>query len=329
LNQHWIIYALGGGWGHLNRALSLGRVAVKQRKITIITNSPYIDKVADEGCTIKAINPDAGYHQTCQKIQEIITQTNYNCLIVDTFPRGLGGELADILPKLENIPKILIHRDINPHYVAVKNLREFVTQNFDGIIVPGEGEDLPFGDLPKVYHTAPWLIRSHGELENRKRMDFFKNDYSQKIILVCASGNASELPIFTDLAIQLEENFPDCLVKILAANHPPNCPKHLWICHHPGIECIAAADIVVGGAGYNTVYECISLGLSLIAIALPRKYDCQVKRATKTHQVQNTQSAILAVKQRLQQIQLNPVSPPQFYVNGVIDAVNYIQKIIG
>lgn len=51
--------------------------------------------------------------------------------------------------------------------MRAKNLRLFVAQNFDFIIVPGEGQDLPLADLPQVKHTAPWLIRSADELPDR------------------------------------------------------------------------------------------------------------------------------------------------------------------
>ncbi|MBW4572535.1 MAG: hypothetical protein KME31_32500 [Tolypothrix carrinoi HA7290-LM1] len=40
---------------------------------------------------------------------------------------------------------------------------------------------------------------------------------------------------------------------------------------------MAVADVVVGGAGYNTVYECAALGVPLVAIALKRLYDRQDK----------------------------------------------------
>nr|WP_268896632.1 glycosyltransferase [Hassalia byssoidea] len=33
------------------------------------------------------------------------------------------------------------------------------------------------------------------------------------------------------------------------------------------MNAIAVADVVVGGAGYNTVYECAALGVPLVAIA--------------------------------------------------------------
>jgi hypothetical protein len=328
LNQHWLIYALGGGWGHLNRALSLGRIAAKHKKITIITNSPYITYLKNEGCIIQAIPHDISFTETCQKVGEIVTNINYNCLIVDTFPRGLGGELADILPKLQHIPRILIHRDINPHYVTAKNLREFATKNFDAIIVPGEGEDLPLCDLPNAYHTAPWLIRNPWELPKRNwtQLNILKSEKHAKIILVCATGKTSEIPIFTELAIQIEQTFADCVVRILAATCPENTVKHLWVSHHPGIECIAAADIVVGGAGYNTVCECMNLGVPLIAIALPRLYDRQTKRAAKVYQVQNTHSAISTIRMLLEQLKSNQVRPAPSYQNGAIQAFDFIEK---
>jgi len=37
----WLIYALGGGWGHLNRAIALGRIASRNRPVKILTNTPY------------------------------------------------------------------------------------------------------------------------------------------------------------------------------------------------------------------------------------------------------------------------------------------------
>lgn len=327
MNQHWLIYALGGGWGHLNRALSLGRIAAKHGQITIVTNSPYAHRVNGEGCKIQIIPHEMGFTQTCQQVKNILNNPNYNSLIVDTFPRGLGGELADILPALPHIPRILIHRDLNPRYVAAKNLREFVVENFDAIIVPGEGEDLPLCDLPKVYHTAPWSIRNAEELPARNwaRSHLLKSEKHAKIILVCVTGQSSEMPIFTELARQIEQNFPECVVRILAATPLENTLQHLWVSHHPGIECIAGADLVVGSAGYNTVCECANLGVPLIAITLPRLYDRQARRAAKTYQVQNAQSAIAVIRMVLEQLDFNQVQPAPSYLNGAIQAFHIIR----
>lgn len=322
----WLIYALGGGWGHINRALSLGRLAVKQRRVMIITNSPYAKNINTEGCFLHWIHDHENFSAICQQVRKILWNTKYDCLIVDTFPRGLGGELADILPQLHHIPRILIHRDINPRYVQMKNLRSFVTRNFDAVIVPGEGQDLPLSDLPGVIHTTPWLIRNPEELPEQKfvRSHILKVNETQQLILVCATGQASELPLFLQLTHQLHTAFPECAVRILASHCPEHTLEKLWVSHHPGIECLAAADVVVGAAGYNTVYECASVGVPLVAFALPRLYDRQLKRANKTYQVQNIPDALCTVKQILEQ--RKSTQPMINYPNGAIAAVHHIMN---
>jgi len=102
-----------------------------------------------------------------------LRETDYQCLIVDTFPRGLGGELAAILPELKTSLRVLIHRDINPEYVKVKNLHQFVADCFDLVLVPGEGVEVPLANLPCVQHTNPWLIRSAWELPIREDVEAF------------------------------------------------------------------------------------------------------------------------------------------------------------
>ncbi|MBD2495791.1 glycosyltransferase [Nostoc sp. FACHB-280] len=328
MTNTWLIYALGGGWGHLNRALALGRIAAKDRKVTIITNSPYALNINHENCIVNYISEQAGFSATCQQIREIILNTQCDRLIIDTFPRGLGGELADILPQLQAIPRILIHRDINPEYVTAKNLRSFVAQHYDTVIVPGEGQDLPLADLPNVEYTAPWLIRNCEELPDKisVRSHILKVNPDIKTILVCAAGNASELSFFAQLTLLLQQNFPHCAVRILAANCPADIPETLWISHHPGIECLAAADVVVGGAGYNTVYECAAVGVPLVAFAFKRLYDRQAKRANQVYSVRSLAETIAIVKILLNKLEIaNNFSRPS-YINGAVQAANHIQS---
>ncbi|MBD2452050.1 UDP-N-acetylglucosamine--LPS N-acetylglucosamine transferase [Nostoc sp. FACHB-152] len=327
MTNTWLIYALGGGWGHLNRALALGRIAAAQTNVKIITNSRYAQHVSNEGCRIHCIPDDNDFPVTCQEVREIVLNTECDRLIIDTFPRGLGGELADILPQMHSIARILIHRDINPDYVTAKNLRSFVAENYDQVIVPGEGEDLPLADLANVQHTAPWLIRNAWELADKMtvRSHILKVEPSIKTIVVCAAGNASELSLFAQLTQRLQQNFLDCAVRILAANCPAKNLEDLWISHHPGMECLAAADVVVGGAGYNTVYECAALGVPLVAFAFKRLYDRQAKRAKKVYRVTTIAEAVTTVRTLLEKVELaNHLFVPS-YVNGAVQAVNHIQ----
>ena len=49
-SSRWLIYALGGGLGHLSRAIALARVAARAagRTIRVLTNSPFAASVPIE-----------------------------------------------------------------------------------------------------------------------------------------------------------------------------------------------------------------------------------------------------------------------------------------
>jgi hypothetical protein len=365
----WLIYALGGGWGHLNRAVALGRIAAQQRPVSILTNSPYAGVVSaylhrqsqrESVPHLHIIAPETKAQMVRDRVRQVLLSADYSCLIVDTFPRGLGGELVDILPHLSAVPRILIHRNINPQYVQAKNLRAFVSDWYDAVIIPGEGEDLPLADLPHAIHTLPWVVcqamelaskrRSHGSTCNPTQCnpthgsicdsthDRLMNAEtcanplppeaeSYKTLLVCAAGQPSEQAFLGSLTRQLTEQFVECDVYCLAAQPPPHCPDRQWITHYPGMEVLATADIVIGGAGYNTVYECAALKVPLISFAFSRLYDCQMHRAQRlAHRVNTPQESIAMVQKLLQ----NPDQASKshlMYCNGAIDAVNYINQI--
>jgi predicted glycosyltransferase len=355
----WLIYALGGGWGHLVRTLSLGRIAARHRPVIILCNSPYAkalvryesfsrhQEIFDfeeplpivEGCYLHLISPTTSSQETRKQVREIILGDFYECVIVDTFPRGLGGELVTILPSLKSTPRILIHRDINPIYAQAKDLAGFVREQFNLVIVPGEGENLPLAKLPQAYQTDPWLIRHAGELLNPQQARHILKIPPEKagsLILVCAAGKAEELDLYGQLTQYLSESFPDKIVRCLAAERPAKCPPELWVFHWPGIECLLAADVVVGGAGYNTFYECTSLGIPLVAIAFNRQYDRQEMRvirgknsltALKVKLVENLETAKLAVQDFLESAG-SPSCPPPSYKNGAGDAIQLIENLI-
>ena len=296
----WIVYALGGGWGHLTRAAALARAASARYTVRIVTNSPYAAQVS--GLDIVVVDSrEAAVAQ--------IDGSNPAALIVDTFPRGIGGELATVLPSLK-AAKILIHRDLNARYVAAASLRDFVASNYDLVLIPGAGEGSEFpGQI-----TAPWLVRSSDELSTA-------NAHGKPI--VCASGNAEELEWYGTVAARL----PDALC--VAPVCPPGCPPERWIRHWPAIDVFPGASVIVGGAGYNTVYEALACRVPLVARPWPRKYDRQSSRAARAAQqgevtrVTTSDEAVSAA-QHYRSAGPCPVSFP----NGALRAVSLITSSI-
>ncbi|HEY9880966.1 MAG TPA: hypothetical protein V6D29_21080 [Leptolyngbyaceae cyanobacterium] len=345
--QPWLIYALGGGWGHLNRAIALGRLAAAQTPVHILTNSPYAAQVHKElgrwqqrgqsVPTLLILPSTLKKAALCRQVQAQILSNPYHCLIVDTFPRGLGGELADLLPQM-NCPKIFIHRDINPDYVRSHRLSEFVARHYDQIIVPGE-ESAPLASLPQATHTSPWLIYDAAELTDvlshsvAGACPFLHSSTESPLILVCAAGNACEQSFFGALTTRLQRAFPYANVRCLSARCPPGCSLNLWLQVWPGLPQIAQATVVVGSGGYNTVYECAALQKPLVAFAWNRLYDRQAQRLNSYGvQVSTTLEAIEQVGASLQLPQKMswgscryPIAP---YPNGAADAFQKIQQLL-
>ncbi len=296
----WLIYALGGGWGHLTRAAALARAAASCHAVRILTNSPYAAQVSGLDIVVVA-SREAALAQ--------IEAARPDALIVDTFPRGLGGELAAILPALE-ATKILVHRDLSSEYVSAASLRDFVASNYDLVLIPGEGEGCEFpGEV-----TEPWLVRSADELSAAA---------PKGRPVVCASGNAEELAWYGEVAAQLADSL------CVAAVCPPGCPPERWIRHWPAIDLFPGAPVIVGGGGYNTVQEALACRVPLVARPWPRKYDRQSDRAARAARlgdvsvVTTPEEAISAARH------YRGAGPwPACFPNGAHDAVSRIASAI-
>ena len=278
----WLIYALGGGWGHLTRAIALARIAQRDRPVRILTNSPYapIAAAALPTLDLLQLDPDATADQTRTQVVRQIAISRPACLIVDTFPRGIGGELATLLPTLDT-RKVLVHRDLNPRYVTEMRLREFVAAHFDLILVPGAGEGSQLGDLPRAVETGAWLVRSVEELpDSRKIRDILRlQPHERNCVLVCAAGNRDELRWYGEVVSAVRVRAPNVPVRVIAVECPPAIPQEHWVRYWPAMDLFGCAAVVIGGAGYNTVRECLACAVPLVARPWPRTYDRQDVRA--------------------------------------------------
>lgn len=320
----WLIYALGGGWGHLNRSLALTRVAAKKYYIKIITNSDYINNTKIENCEIIPIEAKKDFKETKNIIKQIIKQTYYDCLIVDTFPCGLGGELREILPTISQ-PKVLVHRYLNPTYIEKYQINLFVKHYYNLILIPGENIVSPLSNLPQTYKTKPWLIRSREELPNLSitttLLKLTSKQARSPLVIILASGYSFELAIYGKIAAILHQQ--DYTVRCLSPNLPPDCPSSVWQFHHPAINCLWLADVVIGSGGYNTVFECNALNIPLVALAQKRLYDCQQTRIITQQKLGNpcflakTPIAAIQLTQQLLSVTKSKPLKPAKFLNGV------------
>ncbi len=252
--DRWLIYALGGGLGHLTRALALARAAWRRgHSIRLLTNSPFVNALPIEGelgpaGTVPRIDPTLDRHAVALVIRAALDMRDFDAFVVDTFPRGLGGELAGLLEKLD-CPKVLIHRDLDPSYVRWADLRAYAA-HFDCLLLPGE--DAPLGDLPHARRTAPWLVRDAAELLDRpaarRRLGLKEND-ARPVVVVTACGRREEIEVAHARAARLDAFLAGAAAIRCASVVGPGL--FLW----PLLEVMPGIDVLVGAGGYNTVHE--------------------------------------------------------------------------
>ncbi len=320
---------MGGGFGHLTRACALARAASAGTRVRILTNSPYAGCIqqALPALDLVVIDPAATIVQARNLVDRHIDSTHPDCLIVDTFPRGLGGELVETLSSFAG-RKVLVQRDLNPRYRAAYDLNRFVEQSYDLVLMPGDATDDGLGPFPQSAATAPWLVRSHHEMIPRHRArEVLGLRGSGPCVLVCAAGNRDELNWYGEVAAHLLEL--DREVRCLAPVCPDACPPPTWIPYWPAMDLYSAADVVVGGAGYNTIYECLACGIPLAAKPWPRQYDRQALRAERVAgrgavmTVDHPKQAAIAALHLLSSSQRS--ARPAKFQNGASDAVAMIE----
>jgi hypothetical protein len=232
-----------------------------------------VDFVRGAELDIVALDPGLTVGAARQQVARHIEAAGANCLIVDTFPRGLGGELVEPLESFSGT-KVFVARDLNPQYADAAGLEAFVRSYYDLVLNPGE--------MGTGHVTAPWLVRSRDEQlpRDRARAQLGLNG-DQPCVVVCGAGNREELKWYGAVVSHLLALDSRNAVRLIAAVCPPACPPECWLAYWPAIDLYNAAAVVVGAAGYNTVYECLACGVPLIARPWPRKYDRQWLRARR------------------------------------------------
>ncbi|PTL78916.1 hypothetical protein [Vitiosangium sp. GDMCC 1.1324] len=323
--ERWLLYALGGGLGHLTRAVALGRAARRRgHTVDVVTNSPFAPALALEAELgeghVHRLGAELDKHAVRESIEQLLGHLRPEVLVVDTFPRGLGGELAPLLPGLR-ARKVLVHRDLHPDYVERFGLARFVDV-FDRLILPGE--PAPFAHHRLATSTPPWLVLDAHELLDdstaRRQLGVPPGDEASPVVAVLACGRREEVDECAGLAETLQRGLgPRALVRLLA----PDAPPRLW----PALAVMRGVDVLVGAGGYNTVQEARATGTPLVAIARPRLYDRQALRLRPSERLATFDEALGRVKALLQlESDTHRERPTPTYVNGAHEAVRLIER---
>ncbi|WP_233595669.1 MULTISPECIES: hypothetical protein [Corallococcus] len=328
--QHWRVYALGGGMGHLTRACALTRAAVARgHAVDVLTNSPFapglpLESLLGPGATVHRVDARLDKVATVAAVTAWLKDATPDVLVVDTFPRGLGGELVGLLPAVR-APRVLVHRDLNPVYVERFDVARAVDA-FDLLVVPGE--DAPFAHHPRAVRTAPWLLLDADALlsrEDARRRLGLEVTESRPVVAVLGCGRPEEVVDARDTAARLRGTLgarAEVRWLVPTAADGAGSPEALAV--WPALAVLPGVDVLVGSGGYNTVQEARATGTPLVAWARPRLYDRQALRLTDAERVADA----VALEARVASLLGGTTRKrPASYVNGVHVAVEAIERI--
>ncbi len=328
----WLVYALGGGLGHLTRSLALARAAVRAgHQVRILSNSSAAHRLplgGDEWAGIRVETPPAGCvarEDIAGWVGGVLGAGDYEVFVVDTFPRGLAGELFELLDGIKAV-RILVHRDLTTRYVEQFGLRE-VVRLYHGVLVPGE--PAPMDDVPHAIHTAPWLLLDAAELPDRctVRMKLGVQDAGKSLVGVVRSGRPDEEALAGRVLARLRQVSKARILEFRPFDPVPSEPPDsdtvtVW----PLLRVMPGLDVLVGAGGYNTVQEARAIGVPYFGFAHRRLYDRQDRRLRPGERVWDEDDAVARVLERLGRPR--PVAMPIGYRNGVGDAVAMIDRLL-
>jgi hypothetical protein len=274
--QSWCLYALGGGGGHVTRAYALARAAARlghrskilaRGNIASLLAIPMRSEAARSGSEIdiELMPMSLDAVGASSWVQAQLESRNFDRLIVDSFPRGLVGELAPLLSRLP-VRKFLVARHMNATFAAKPEIVEAL-KAYEHLLVPGE--ETIWQSHCRHTVTAPWFVRDAAEIPASSSVRASLGMNMQKRVAVfVGTGTLDEVNELHAVALAAKARTSSHVIWL----SPTDATS--W----PAMNVLAAADVAVGSAGYNLVNECRALGVPLLCRVKDRLYDEQEKR---------------------------------------------------
>lgn len=328
-----LVYALGGGLGHLTRSIAFAQIAVRRgHAVQILSNSPYGSALLDiasehlpEQLAVTLLPHDGEAAEVRHAVQDLVICSQHDVLVVDTFPRGIGGELPTIFQRCCR-PRYLVHRTLPARYVAERDLFSWASRHYQRMFMPGESAN--FEDASNAHATAPWFLCASKDLlgreEARRRLGS-PSECDLPCVLVLGCGRFEEEEQFERCSVKLAELLQGrAYVRFASLREQTNRPASVR--YWPTLKLLRGVDLLVGAGGYNTVQEARATSTPLLALPQKRLYDDQYHRLQEHERVDSFQGLLQRVVRFIDESREVSVQRPIHYDNGASEAMAWIER---
>lgn len=309
--QETVFYALGGGRGHVNRALAVARALARSggRSLILSANRDFRPRGV-EGARLSCV-PEGVREAVDSRlalaawVDGCAGRARPRAFVVDTFPLGIRNELG--LCRIQGAAKrICVLRHVREEVAARQGWAARLGELYDGFIFC---EDSPVLDgLAKavrprpVAGVGPILIRDAGELPTRQEARRALGlAAEERFVVAVATGTRREQDELQSAYGALRRAIRGRRgVRLVVAGAGGG--RGRWG-YWPLIERLPAADLVVGPAGYNLFHEVSVLGLPAVWLPMRKAFDDQFWRSRDAIQVRSRAEMLDAVAAALDLLQ--------------------------
>lgn len=275
-----VIYALGGGMGHLIRGCAIANVISELEgvKPTVLAPPGFVKFFKGEQYQLKVIPPPHNPSKYRLKILKTLEKLNSKVLVVDALPMGLMGEMREYLPSY-NGKAVLIARMLRKDYRKIMAVDDFVRAHYD-VVIRSEALANNFLSHSRSYSVPPILAVNPkdvlGKKEARKQMGINEKDFL--VIIVGTDTPERTDAFFGATATAISGIKSDKVTIRFASPYGMSSPQAIHTSYFPLMRLLPAADLVIGNAGYHLYHECCATGVKALLFPRPRLYDDQESR---------------------------------------------------
>lgn len=280
---------MGGGHGHAIRALGVARALqdLRHPSTSCLLLMPARLRPWVHWARVPSASPPPSAHTDPEALgawtRARLQAFRPDVLVMDVFPRGVLGELADGLEALAP-RRLLLTRWVNPRYYLQPDVAAFIRQAFDAIAwsePPDPALEAAFGDLPGSRRVPPVLFVGPKDVASATacRQAFGIHELARAVVALGSGDGRSDallLETLGEVAARLEGLhvlfFSDQLERRVT-------PRLQVVDVFPAGAWLRAGRVVVGGAGYQSYYEIVQSGLPAVFRPLDRLLDDQGRRA--------------------------------------------------
>ena len=281
-----VYYGLGGGHGHGVRGVAvlraMARVAGGETPaVHLLAPSRLRPWVESERLQLHVPpEPEPSRRRLGAWCRQILEELQPALLLVDTFPRGVLGELLE-LP----CPAWLMARNVPCRYYLADEIRVAIESRFERLVwCEGPPE---WADRLHLSQSVvnPVLIRRPEEcLPRREARERLMAATDRKLVLVLASGPAPRQVELVRLMARLRVVLRSRLyrsfdVVVLSDELGAFAAAGVRVgAAVPAMEVLRAADVVVSAGGYHATWEARAVGVPAVWLPQSRLLDDQLER---------------------------------------------------